>query len=58
MANFSDGTMVLSDFFYDNTMVLLKSKDPIRLTTPWRKIQVIDFAPCFFSHGEDWALLE
>ena len=39
----SDRTMVLSNFFDDNTMVLLKFKNPTRLTTPWRKNRVIDF---------------
>ena len=45
MAYSGDNTMILSDFFDDCTMVLLKLKNISRKTTPWRKNQVIDFCP-------------
>ena len=34
---------MLSDFFDDSAIVLLKTKKATQLTTPWRKNRVIDF---------------
>ena len=38
-----NNTMVQSSKKSDSTMVILKSENPTRYTTPWRKSQVIYF---------------